>query len=103
VKHNNETNYEALVALDCRWGNDTHAQDGMMAGGWRVVRRGGWVKAFGYYWQHDDLLPYVGRRVWMSNSTYWRQECSAYRSVRRIEDGKPQWICYLKNPKDSRK
>lgn len=33
-------------------------------------------------WAHADLLPFVGRRVWMSGSDYWRQECNALQSRR---------------------
>ncbi len=103
MRHDNRTSYADLIKLDARWGQDTHAQDGMMAGGWRVVRIGGWVKALGAWWQNDKLIPFVGKRVWMTAEDFWLQECAAFVSRRRIpEMSLAGFICKLRDPVDKR-
>lgn len=57
---------------------DGRALDGLVSDGERLVRKGGRVKFAGAWWQHDLLVPYVGRYVYLDNIDYWRVEsCSA--------------------------
>lgn len=45
------------------WPDDGHAPDGYLVDGFRKVRKGGVIIASGSRWQHDDLLPFVGKMV----------------------------------------
>lgn len=45
------------------WPDDGHAPDGYLVDGFRKVRKGGVILASGGRWQHDDLIPYVGKMV----------------------------------------
>lgn len=58
--------------------HDTKALDGLFAEGYREIRPGGWIKAAGYWWQSDQLIPFVGRRALVMMQDYWQQECSAH-------------------------
>lgn len=103
MQHDNKTTYEDLVRLDARWAHDSHAPDGRMAGGWRIVKQGGWVKAFGAWWNHDRLIPFVGERVWIASADYWQTECDAYESRRRAKSAsRSSCICRLTDSADKR-
>ena len=73
------------------WNRDSRSPDGMINGGWRLVREGGWVKIFSVYWQHDKLLPFVGSRIWIDSNCYYNTECIAYRSRHS------HFLCRLEN------
>ncbi len=45
------------------WPDDSRAPDGYLVAGFRKVRKGGKILASGQIWQHDDLLPHVGKMV----------------------------------------
>ncbi len=68
----------------------------MPCSGWRLVRSGGWVKAFGAWWQHDKLIPYDGGRVFVVANDYWYQDAIVYREYSK------DWICDLHYSKDKR-
>lgn len=90
--------YATCLATDPYLVRDTRAPDGLMAGGWRVVRKGGWVRGFGAWWQDDRLIPFAGVRVWLDDTDYWNSECTAY-TERHVGD---TLICGLYNGKDKR-
>lgn len=50
---------------------DTVAPDGVVAHGWRLVRPGGRVKFWHSWWQHEALVPYVGKYVLVYPNEYW--------------------------------
>jgi hypothetical protein len=45
------------------WPDDERAPDGYLVGGFRKIRKDGIILASGHRWQHDDLLPHVGKMV----------------------------------------
>jgi hypothetical protein len=99
MQHNGKFSYDDLVVLDYRWGLDIYASDGKVSNGWRVVRKGGWVKMWGQWWRHTKLLPFVGARVWISAEDYWLQNCHASISRRRVVESRlGGFICALSNP-----
>jgi len=98
---NHETDYEALLRLDPKWISDSHAPDGMMASGWRLVRTGGRIKAFGGMFQHEDLIPFIGKRVFVDGSDYWRSEFSVWKSCRRSGKLAEFFICHIDTSRDS--
>lgn len=50
---------------------DIMAIDGVVAHGERTVRPGGKVKYANTYWQHEALLPLVGKFVRVHSGDYW--------------------------------
>ena len=54
----------------CMW-HDRKAHDGLLAWGYRKVRKGGVVHALGEKWQDDELLPFVGEWVIVEPNSYW--------------------------------
>ena len=60
---------------------DRRAWDGGFYAGWRLVRCGGRVKCVGYYWQHEKLIPFIGRKVWFVMNDYWMQDAIVYESM----------------------
>lgn len=50
---------------------DGKAEDGHFNSGLRWVRKGGWVKAGGYWFQDDALLPYVDVQISVLVDDYW--------------------------------
>ena len=57
--------------LGHREGRDIRAPDGLFYAGWRMVRKGGRVKAGGAWYKSDRLLPFVGREIWVAIGEYW--------------------------------
>jgi hypothetical protein len=49
---------------------DAVCADGVMDYGWRKVRKGGVVKAYGSYWQDDRLIPFIGDYVVVNSTDY---------------------------------
>ena len=71
---------------------DRYDPDGVISAGTRLVRKLGMVKFGGNWWQSDELLPYVGKRVRLMMSCYWNTECFAYDPTRAGS----MWICNLR-------
>ena len=68
-------------------GKPEYAGDGMLAACWRKVRSGGIVLFGTDKWQHEDLLPFVGKWVWVQVETYWMTAISCHRvRFKMIED-----------------
>lgn len=57
---------------------DQRCSDGIFSDGWRLVRKGGRVKAARVWFQHDKLIPYVGGYVHVQMNDYWCQEAIVY-------------------------
>jgi hypothetical protein len=57
---------------------DSRAFDGVFSEGYRLVRKGGRVKAAGVWFQSDLLLPYVGKSVFLANIDYWLGDVDAF-------------------------
>ena len=60
--------------------NDCMCSDGVMDYGWRKVRPGGIVKAYGSYWQDEGLLSYVGEFVVVNSTEYWCTAVMIYKN-----------------------
>lgn len=73
--------------------NDVMCPDGVMDYGWRLVRKGGRVKAYGDYWQDDKLIPFVGQHVVVDSTHYW---CTAIRVYRNYPSNlNSDFICKI--------
>ena len=60
---------------------DRFASDGVIASGWRYVRKGGRVKIAGEWWSHPLLEGYVGSYMQVVINDYWMSSVSIYRGV----------------------
>lgn len=74
--------------------NDVMAPDGVPEYGWRKVRKGGVVKFAGDDWQHDALLPYVGKFVCVRATCYWLTDTEAWIDYPNMSIKNP--ICVFK-------
>ena len=73
--------------------NDVMCADGVMDYGWRKVRKGGVVKAYGSNWQSDRLIPFEGEFVVVNSTCYW---CVAVMIYRNYPCGtKDDFICKI--------
>lgn len=59
---------------DQRLFDDTRAPDGIVAGGFRRIRKGGRVKFGGDWWTATELEPFVGMWVELGGGDYWQGE-----------------------------
>lgn len=57
---------------------DSRAADGIFSDGNRLVREGGRVKVAGMWFSSPNLLPFVGKTVFVANFDYWLTEGDAY-------------------------
>jgi len=74
--------------------NDVMCSDGVMDYGWRLVRKGGIIKAYGSNWQDNKLLPFVGQYVAVNSTHYWCTAINVYRDYPTM-DHKNQFICKI--------
>lgn len=58
---------------------DRRAPDGVIATGWRTVRKGGRVKFASCWYEADELKEIVGEYVWVDANDYWLQEVLIHR------------------------
>lgn len=72
---------EAGWSLDYRKHPDQRAQDGIVADGWRKVRKGGVVKFASAWWTHPELKNHVDQFVYLSNPDYWMTELSWFHAI----------------------
>ena len=68
---------------------DSRAPDGVFASGWRRVRKGGRVKAAGYWYQSDALKEIVGELIHVQIGDYWMGDILVSRGVVGCQD----WFC----------
>lgn len=73
-----------------RYGNkrqlrDEVALDGVFAGGWRRVLKGGWVRVSHQRYQSDALLPYVGGDVYVRVDDLWFTDVLCYEDMHEDE------------------
>ena len=57
---------------------DKKAWDGLFYAGWRKVRAGGRIKAAGCWYQDDQLLPFISKKVYVRMNDYWQTEILVY-------------------------
>lgn len=53
---------------------DRKAPDGVIATGWRYVKKGGRVKIGGAYYADEKLVDIVGEYVHVAMNDYWQQD-----------------------------
>lgn len=53
---------------------DRKAPDGVVATGWRYVKKGGVVKFGGTYYSDKRLLEIIGEYVHVAMNDYWQQD-----------------------------
>lgn len=75
--------------------NDVRCADGVMDYGWRKVRKGGVVRAYGSDWQDDALLPFVGEFVVVNSTCYWCVAVRVYKNYPSCR--KDDFICKIGN------
>jgi hypothetical protein len=51
--------------------SDSYAPDGVVANGWRIVRKGGKIKVNNSYWHSEKLETIVGEQVYFQVYDYW--------------------------------
>lgn len=60
---------------------DRRAPDGLLAVGWRRVKKGGRVKFAGAYYAHPKLADIVGELVNVQMADYWCQDVYIFRGA----------------------
>lgn len=58
---------------------DKRDEDGLVYHGYRTVRKEGKIKVDNVWYQHENLLPFVGQPIFIYNSgSYWSTEYTCY-------------------------
>lgn len=78
-----------IKRVERRRTRDRLAPDGLVAYGWRLVRKNGRVRMNNTWFQNDLLLPYVGSKIHVAMNDHWCQEAIAYVIAHQM------FICYL--------
>lgn len=60
---------------------DSFAPDGIIACGWRYVKKDGRVKIGGFYFKDAKLNTIIGEYVHVQFNDYWQTEVSIFRGV----------------------
>ena len=76
---------------------DVLAPDGIPEYGWRLVRKGGKVKIAKDYFQHDKLIPFIGKYIAFCVNDYWLQEIRFFTDYPTMEG---KIICIWKYNKE---
>lgn len=68
---------------------DRNAPDGIIAGGWRIVKKGGRIKFGGSWYEHESLKAIKGELVYVHMGEYWGTYIQVYRGVFSCT----KWFC----------
>ena len=60
---------------------DSFAQDRVVSNGWRIVRKGGRIKAAGSWWHAKELESIIGELVFFQIYDYWMEKVEIYRGT----------------------
>jgi hypothetical protein len=58
---------------------DSYATDGVIANGWRTIRKGGKIKVDNTWWYAKELEDLVGELVYFSVYDYWMEKLQVQR------------------------